>query len=115
MLIEGSWWENESTVYGNFKKIENAGGQSYEEMELLNMPLPHAEESKIGMVRPVVDVLNTYMFVNADASNEKMQLISEFLKYMNTDEKLVQFTKETNTFRALNYELTNTQVEQLSS
>lgn len=117
MLVEGSYWQNEAKDYGAFEQINMYYGEDC--MERFGfMPLPKANQDKVGETRTLYNSLgNAMAFINAHATREEhMQIVAkEFLKFCYTDESLSRITETTGATMALNYELQMDTYENLSS
>ena len=120
MLVEGSYWYNESAQAG---KIEDAITLYQEEYTENNdyqiLPLPRVYEGRAADIANktmhktvVADQNDTVACINAKvASNPgKVKLAKMFLAYCYTAEKLAEFTEITRVTRSLKYEVN----EQLS-
>lgn len=114
MLAEGSYWVNESK--DTFATI---AAQYDEEYSIMNrklgmMPLPKVSEKQIGEGQTVQDGLSSYCLINATCTGVHLDLAKKFLKFVNTDESLREFTVTTNSPKSLNYDLTESDLEKLS-
>ena len=78
------------------------------------MPLPKATKEQIGEPFTLLDSHNSIAFINANCSKSELDLAKAFLQFANTQESLVEFTLTTNTPKALNYELTNEQINEMT-
>lgn len=114
MLIEGSWWENESIIYKNYDKVAGQGGQTHEEFRIKFMAMPHATEAKIGSNPISGECINSFMFINSKIESSKVELAEAFLKFCYADENLRKFHTDTNVFKAVEYELEPSDYSQLS-
>ncbi|MBR6531034.1 MAG: hypothetical protein IKT61_00865, partial [Clostridia bacterium] len=104
MLMEGSWWENESTAA--FEETYGTGATKYDsECVYKQLPLPKADESKIGSENIWVSPLESYCFINPTIKEEKVDVATKFLQFCHSDESLAQFTKITGVLKPYDYEL----------
>jgi hypothetical protein len=112
MLAEGIWWENESSAF-----FTNMAGRypksSMMERDFRFMPLPKATADKIGKTT-LLESNNAYTFIKANTPEKYIPLCKLFVQFMNTTERLQQFTVLTNTPKALMYEMTDAQMDQLT-
>ena len=112
MLAEGIWWENESSAF-----FTNMAGRypksSMMERDFRFLPLPKATADKIGKTT-LLESNNAYTFIKANTPEKYIPLCKLFVQYMNTTERLQQFTVLTNTPKALMYEMTDAQMDQLT-
>ena len=120
MLIDGVWWQMEADQ--TFKDMVNFYGEdcSAQNRKFGYMPLPKAtkakaEETKNSDVKQTLyDAQYAFSFVKSNVEEYKKGLAVEFLRYANTQESLVQYTEITNTTKALNYKLSETEKSKLS-
>lgn len=108
MIVEGSWWENEAKEALN--DLANGG---YDRHNYAVMPMPHATEEQIGQTPTWLAMSNSYGFIASNCDN--MDLAKEFMKFLHTDSNLCAFTQEVNMTRALQYELSEEQIDGLST
>ena len=117
-LIDGSYWENEANDVGTFTYLYSKKHISREDTRFGYLPMPRVDESHVGNGKEVmIENGSSLFFINANVKErcpEKIDLLKEFLQFVNTDESLVEFVVNTNSFKALNYDLTPAQENQLS-
>lgn len=114
MLIDGNWWDSETTsafddysiVYGDAAKKENCNYRW--------MPLPKATKEKIGTNGTMTNTLESLCFVKKGLNDVKKKLALEFVQIMNTDEAFEEFTVATNTLKDFNYTIGNETYNKLS-
>ena len=122
MMIEGSWWENEAkgafgrsisnypSYYPNSDKKDRNFGY---------MPLPtkiNAADENEGDSSLSMEYLRAYAFINKSATEDwKVDLAKDFLRFAYTPESLEKYTEETGTVRAMQYSITDTTYNGLSS
>ncbi len=105
MLIEGCWWENEASQ--SFKDLDDAYGDCGRmDRRLRFLPFPQIDEEHVGQGQVLLETNNAYGFINARTPEQYRQLSLEFLQYCNTDASLREYSRVTNTTKALKYELT---------
>ncbi|MCQ2742338.1 MAG: extracellular solute-binding protein [Bacilli bacterium] len=99
MLGEGVWWRNE--VRDMMKQLPGT-----EKINFGWMPLPRLP----GQTTTVdLDAMHTSAFIRKDGQGKRSQgtlnAVKDLLRFAYTDESLVDFSVETNTFFNLNYDL----------
>ena len=114
MLIDNSWWEDQSTDTANDIASSIAGDWDKKDRRFAMMPLPKATKEQIGEPFTTFNSHNSISFINANCSPIEMNMAKAFLQFANTQESLVEFTLTTNTPKALNYELTNDQINEMT-
>jgi len=113
MLIDGSWWQAEAAQAWDYMEKNCTGKQSPLERDFGYMPFPKVNKSD-AYTPTYQDQLNSLQFVKAGISETKKAVAIDFLQFINTDEKLAQFTETTYTTRCLNYTLTEEQLSKIS-
>lgn len=105
MLVDGDWWEEEATDSFNKMVQFDGNGDRYkkENRDFGWLPLPKATRNKVGQKGVIYDTRASMCFVKANTAAWKMPIAIDFLQYVNSDAKLVEFSQITNTFKALNY------------
>lgn len=111
MLIDGSWWLNESK-----KAFEAIAQSSGEKASLKNrkfglMPLPKPTADKVGEKYSMTEVNSSICFVSAKLDKKKDALVKEFIQFCHTDESLREFTSITYTTKPFEYEMSKEQVD----
>lgn len=103
MIVEGAWWEEEAK--DNIAQVADFYGQEYsrENRHFAFMPLPKANEGKIGEKSTLSDTLNSLCFIKSNVASEKVKVAKSFLKFVNSDASLSEFTTTTNSVKALDY------------
>lgn len=116
MLIDGCFWESEAT-----EEFDKLGQQYPSDMGKLQrrfgfMPLPKATSDKVydGNKMTLLDYINSLAFINAKIDAEKIPLAKLFLQFVYTDESLREYSKITNTLKALNYTLDSSDLEEMT-
>lgn len=104
MIIDGCWWENEAGAA--FRETYGKDATKHDnEMLMKWMPLPKASKKQVGSENIQVSPLDTYCFINANISEEKVDAAKKFLQFCHTDAMLQEFTKITGMFKPYNYEV----------
>ncbi len=108
MLIDGSWWESEATdVFAKMAR-ENDPNFAKDKRDFAYMPLPFPKASQVGTQKQALyDLYNAFGFIKSSIAPEKAPLAKAFLQYCNTDVSLQEYSKVTNTLKALKYEITD--------
>ena len=115
MLIEGNYWENEASDSGIFNEAAKAGPEwNRQNRKIAMMPLPKATDELVGQKSTILSSLNSLCFINKASDAVHLALAKKFLKYANTNESLVNFNLTTNAPKALNYTLSESQVNSLN-
>ncbi len=115
MLSDGIWWENEAK--STFEAMAQAKGDSFSRMNrhFAFMPLPQATEEKVKEHKSTLhDVLFSFCFMKSNVADSKKAIVKEFIKFCNTDTSLVEYTYTTNTPKALNYTMSETDLAKMS-
>ncbi|MCQ2387113.1 MAG: hypothetical protein MJ066_01530, partial [Clostridia bacterium] len=100
-LVEGNYWYNEAKLNGIFDQPNNDGKTT----DYGLLPVPKVDASLIGTRTTINIGLGNLVYVNANTSDDKMPLITEFLKFCYSDERLSDFTAITGMPKGLNYDL----------
>lgn len=120
MLIDGIWWENEAS--STFSRMVSSYGQEYSKASrrFAFMPLPKATAGKAaaaaesGKPMTLLDFMYSICFMKANIAAWKKPLALDFIKFVHTDVSLVEYTTYTNTPKAFNYTMTQSQLDKLS-
>ena len=118
MLIDGMWWESEAT--DEFKSMEKQNSKySKANSQYSWMPLPRAEKAVSTDGTPVKntinDIQNSLCFVKKGVSASKKAVIIDFLQFLHSDDELVEFTNTTGAVKALNYDVSDTDLSKMSA
>lgn len=107
MLVDGDWWQQEAD--DSFSSISEDYGKDKSKFNrhFAWMPLPKATQEKVGSNSTDYDTRLAFGFICKKTSAKKMPLALDFLQYVNSDDMLADFTKTTNTLKALNYSVSN--------
>lgn len=123
MLIDGIWWQSEATA--TFNTMAKQYGEEYakENRNFAFMPLPKATREKANVNKTngkdakkltLYDHIYSMCFVKGNIAEWKKPLALDFLKFVHTDESLIEFTIVTNAPKAFTYELNDEQLAELS-
>ena len=120
MLIEGSYWFNESINEGYFEKYYK---ENREERHVAWMSLPSTFTGSVSPVNegeeahktPLLDTGYSYCFVNKNAmvkgSEGYREAVADFVKFLYTDYSLKEFTKASGACKAgFEYDYTSEEV-----
>ncbi len=113
MLIDGSWWEGEASDAFNDTAIRYKAGNKYER-NFGFLPLPKADKTKMGQ-RTILDDLGSMVFVKATLAPEKKEIVGKFIRFMNSDKMLSEFTRITSALKALDYEVAEEDQAQMTT
>jgi len=133
MLIEGSYWENETKDAGNLKTMQDLYPDSYNEIDYRFMPMPHQYEGRVDAIGTVgengvtekdgikqigVDNLYNYVVINAHAvqNNPVAERVSKlFVQFLYTDESLRNSTVTNGMSKDVDYTLSDDEYNSLST
>ena len=121
MLIDGVWWEMEADTY--FDEIQQTLGRNDKDRYGW-MPLPCATE-ELAQVRAtalqngengytLMDTHNSLAFLSHRIDAETKKIAVDFLQFAYTDESLAEFSKITDTTKAIKYTMSNEDKAQMS-
>ena len=119
MIIEGSWWYNEAKTALAASVAEY--GEDAENRDFAWMPLPRQISGQVtegnGKKNTLYDQLSAWAFVNGNIKNNeaKVKMAKAFLQFCYTDSELVEFTKVTSSYKSVNYEISESDLEQMSN
>ena len=113
MLVDGPWWQTEAKAA--FENMVKNGGNEYSanSRKFGWMPLPHADENKVGEKPVYSDYLKTFVCMKSGMGTRK-RAAEEFIKFISTDEQLVAFTKSTGTLRGYKYDIERSDMTDMS-
>lgn len=106
LLIEGTWWETESSSY--YEEMVDGGmgnGAARENRNFAVMPFPKLNETSLGQ-NIALEWRNSTALIPTRIPEYKIALAKEFLKYCYTDASLNDFTRVTGTTIGVNYDVT---------
>lgn len=110
MLMEGSYWYNESKNGRVFEAYETLS-QNKVERDLRFMPLPTSlyTDGAEAKASCLLDIGQAYGIVNANIAgdDETISAVLDFLSFLYSEEELKYFTEETGMGRAIAYSVDN--------
>jgi len=122
MLLEGVWWEMEAA--GILDAMQQSSGQDYRQRYAF-MPLPCATEAEAAEraekaargenYYTLMDTHNTICAIGKEIKSEVYPIAKDFIQFIYTDESLAEFSKITNTTKAVKYTMSEEDKAQLSS
>ena len=118
MLIDGSWWQNEArNIFSNMAIDYNDDSYRAENRRYGMLPLPKANESKVGEAQTLAFNTSTVIMINKKTTTDEVQLkvAKEFVKFLHTHESLYEFTATTSSARPYTYDLTDEEKASLTS
>ncbi len=132
MILEGSYWENESKAANNFANLKTLYPDVYDELDYRFMPLPHQYTGRVTPIGTVgeggitradgyeqvgLDNLYYYCFINSyavEGDAAATNIAKKFIQFCYTDETLQKSNIETSLTLGVNYSLTDEQYNSLS-
>ena len=78
------------------------------------LPLPKVSNEQIGDSATLLDSLYSCAFINGNIDESKIDLAKTFLKFCCTDYSLEQYTIQSGTIKAFNYDISETAKTKLS-
>ena len=120
MMIEGSYWYQESQRRGFFDDYYSYTKKSERKLGWMSLPtsLYDSVEEGEGREQAVLEMSHSYVTLNAASvkGNEGLEkACKDFLKFMYTDEQLRSFTKVTGIPKgAMTYTMENTDLEEMA-
>ena len=124
MFVDGIYWQNEASA--TFTEMTTSQGDRFSKQnrKFGLMPYPKANYEEVekartraangGSLYTLYDYLNSGCFMKANVAEWKKPLILDFIKFVNSDESLFDYTKSVGVPKALNYSLSETQKAELS-
>lgn len=100
-IAEGTWWNNEATTYNKYKSARDK-----REKRFAILPLPKSDVSKIGEKNVKISERESLMFINAKTKGASLKAAKAFLRYLQSDYAMNEFSRHTDMLRAMDYELT---------
>ncbi len=113
MLLDGIWWEAEAKTV--FAEMADSMGESMskENRRFAYMPLPKADKASVGR-NTLSDHIYSICFMKANVEEWKQPLCIDFIKFVHSQESLVEFTQITNTPKAFNYTMTEEEMAEMT-
>ena len=121
MLMDGNWWENEATVNDAFTRSEqlylDAGKKENRHFGVMPIPtkIDENDANPNGDSDTAIDMYTSYAFIRADIDPVKVDAAKTFLKFCYTAENLEKFTATTGVARAMNYNVSDATLENMTS
>jgi hypothetical protein len=120
MLLDGVWWQEEARA--TFNEMIDAKGDNYSQKnrKFGFMPLPKANQAEVEKARTeqrlqtLYSAQNSIAFVKKNIAEWKLPIALDFMKFVNTQKSLVEFTTVTGTTKALTYSLNDSEKALLS-
>ncbi len=112
ILLDGIWWESEANQTFLAMEATDSANSKYNR-NFAFMPLPKAPTSENDKIT-LFDHIYSMCFMKANIAEYKRPLAIDFIKFVNTQESLVEFTQITDTPKALNYTMKDTQKQSMS-
>ncbi len=108
-ILDGAWWENEAASARTYKDSVKYFGQKYarENRNFAFFPMPWVDETKIGTTYTMAGGGGSFL-VNANVSDDKMQLIYDFVQFAFSKESLQRTTINIGIPAPYNYEMDGT-------
>lgn len=123
MLYDGVWWESEAK--NAFDNMVAARGDKYssKNRKFAFMPFPKATQAEVEKAKnapdnakyTLCDTIFSLCFMKSNIADWKKPIAIDFIKFCNTDESLREFTRVTNTLKALNYEMTDDDLKEMNN
>lgn len=110
MLIDGNWWENEAdSTFADMSNGNPNDPNSRQSRRIGYMPLPKATEEQVGEGETLTDFLYSMGFINVNSCDTpvKLDLAKKFLKFVNSQQSLEEFTVLTSSPKSLEYEMSD--------
>ena len=116
MLIDGSWWENESkTFFGSMVNQGYGKDAARDKRNFGVMPMPKLNDAQIGDDAMLVNTNLPLAFISSDVEGKQLELAKAFLQFCYTDESLREFTRIVNMPISVEYELTTDDKNQMTT
>ena len=107
MLIDGTYWYNESKSIGSFDEYYDLTGKSERKVEWMSLPIQPNGKVAEGAGEPitVADTALSFCFMNSNIKQNEglLRACKEFLQFLYTDAELKNFSKSTGIAKAVNY------------
>ena len=119
MLIEGSYWYNESNERGGFDYYESATGQNRKDLRVKWMSLPTSvlKEGAQGKPACFTDCGFAHTLVNGNVeSNPALkQACLDFVAFAYSEQEMKNFTLRTGMARSLSYDFTDEELDAVNT
>ena len=113
MLIEGSYWYNESADVNNFEDYYTLTKSTKREIAWMSLPVtfdtPVTSEAQ-GRAPTLVETAAAYAYVNGNIADDEglAEACKDFLRFLYTDKELSLFSERTGVMKAVSYNVENT-------
>ena len=113
MLIEGSYWYNESADVNNFEDYYTLTKSTKREIAWMSLPVtfdtPVTSEAQ-GRAPTLVETASAYAYVNGNIADDPglVEACKDFLRFLYTDKELSLFSERTGVMKAVSYNVENT-------
>lgn len=113
MIGEGTWWVNEASA--TFDELSQIYGEQWsaKNRNLCFMPLPTSTDEG-GHKNVLFDHLSSLCFMKKNVAEWKYPLLKEFIQFCNSDVNLVKFSTITNSTKALQYTIPETELAKMT-
>ncbi len=122
MLFDGVWWEMEAA--STFNNIQQATGRDdRDRYAFMPFPAPTQEEADRRAAAyangekyyTLLETNNSMCFLGSSIDDAERWLAIDFIQFCNTDESLAEFTKITDTTKALTYTVSDDDKAEMST
>ena len=119
MIMEGSYWWGESEMAGNFEDYNILTEKDAKDRDIRWMPLPTSLDTPTtegnGEKNTLIDTCFSSCYINNNIkNNEELKTASiDFVKFLYSEEELVNFTKDTGSFRPIDYEVASSEFDSI--
>lgn len=104
MLVDGPWWESEARE--TFDQLEKSDPNLAKEKRNFGwMPLPYPTQDMVGTKPTIYDNIAAFAFAKSSLSEGKAAAAKDLLRFVYSDDQLVEFTKDTGVKRNLKYDI----------
>ena len=119
MLIDGIWWESEATsIFNQMSASDSSLSKSNRRFGFMPLPKANAEKADRAATSDkamtLIDQVYSICFAKANIAEWKKPLALDFIKFVHTNESLVEFNTITDTPKAFNYTMSEEQMSKLS-
>lgn len=115
MLVDGIWWESEATT--TFNEMATGMDEKYSKANrnFGFMPFPKATREKVAEGKSTLfDHIYSMCFMKANVADWKKPIAYDFIKFVNSNAQLVEYSQITDTPKALNYTMTDDELAKMS-
>ncbi len=114
MLVDGIWWESEATT--TFNEMADSQGEEFSKKnrKFGYLPFPKATADKVGTKTTLFDHIYSMSFIKSNIADFKKPIAYDFIKFVNSQAQLVEFSQITDTPKALNYTMNSEELSKMS-